>query len=233
MNPQIKSTQGFGLQNGVKIVTYGKAGYGKTTLCATCPQPIILSAEGGLLALARWNLPYIEINTIADLRDVYRWLKTPAARQNFRTVCLDSVSEIAEVCLAETKGANRKNTDGRAVYGDMIEEMTKVIKEFRDLQGYHVFMTAKQERIKDEATGVILNGPSMPGKRLGENLPYLPDELFKLDIEGVGANSYRLLRTQPDFINDAKDRSGALHPIEEPHIGKIIDKIMAAGQVSA
>lgn len=231
--PHIMSTQGFGTKNGVKIIVYGKAGAGKTTLCATCPNPIILSAEGGLLTLARWNLPYIEIKSISDLRQTYLWFKnSPEARKNFQTVCLDSVSEIAEVCLTERKNAS-KNNDGRAVYGDMIEEMNKVIKEFRDLAGYHVYMSAKQERIKDESTGVILNGPSMPGKRLGENVPYLPDELFKLDIEGTGANSYRLLRTQPDFLNEAKDRSGLLDAIEEPHLGKIINKIMAGGAVSA
>lgn len=232
MTPQIKSTQGFGSTSGVKIVVYSKAGFGKTTLCATCPDPIILSAEAGMLALARWNLPYIEIKSIADLRQVYAWLKGSQDARRFKTICLDSVSEIAEVCLAERDAAS-KNNDGRAVYGDMIKEMNKVIKEFRDLAGYHVYMTAKQERIKDEATGIILNGPSMPGRRLGENLPYLPDELFKLDIEGTGPSSYRLLRTQPDFINDAKDRSGVLNPIEEPHIGKIIEKIMAAAHRGA
>lgn len=227
MTPNIQSTQGFGVSNGVKIVVYSKAGMGKTTLCATCPAPIILSAEGGLLSLARFNLPYIKITSIADLRQTYAWLKNSAEpRKQFQTVCLDSITEIGEACLAERD--NGKNNDGRAIYGDMIKDMTKIIKEFRDLPGYHVYMTAQMERQKDESTGVILNGPGMPGKRLGEKLPYLPDELFKLDIEGIGANSYRLLRTQPDYLNDAKDRSGALNPIEEPHIGKIINKILAA-----
>jgi len=32
---------------GVKILVYGQAGAGKTTLITTLPNPIILSAEGG------------------------------------------------------------------------------------------------------------------------------------------------------------------------------------------
>jgi len=221
----LKSTFGIGVQQGVKIVVYGKAGVGKTTLCATAPAPVVLSAESGLLALSQYNIPYIEIRSLADLRQAYAWAKSSPEARQFQTICLDSISEIGEVVLSAAKLTNK---DGRAAYGEMINDMTKAIREFRDLAGYHVYMSAQMERIKDETTGAVLNGPGMPGAKLGQKLPYFPDEVFKLDIEGMGANSYRVLRTQPDFANEAKDRSGRLSPIEEPHLGKIIDKITLA-----
>lgn len=219
----IRSTQGFGATQGVKILVYGLAGRGKTTLCATCPNPLILSAESGLLSLADFNLPYLEINTIQDLRDIYNWLRSSQEpRKQFQTICLDSISDIAETVLADKKA---KVKDGRMAYGEMIDDMHKVIKQFRDLSGYNIYMSAKQERMKNEVTGVIMNVPMMPGAKLGQALPYFPDEVFQLDIEGTGPQSYRFLRTQPDFMNDAKDRSGKLNPVEEPHLGKIINKI--------
>lgn len=223
MQHKIQSTQGFGAKQGVKILVYGLAGRGKTTLCATCPTPIILSAESGLLSLASFNLPYIQIDTIQDLREAYQWFRSSdEPRKMFETICLDSISDIAETVLADKKA---KVKDGRMAYGEMIDDMHKVIKQFRDLPGYHVYMSAKQERVKNDATGVVMNVPMMPGSKLGQALPYFPDEVFQLDIEGTGAQSYRFLRTQPDFMNDAKDRSGKLNPMEEPHLGKIINKI--------
>lgn len=225
MTPKIMSTANYGRLQGVKIVVYSPAGHGKTTLCATLPSPIILSSESGLLSLARYNLPYIEIKTIDDLRDTYRWAHSSTEARQFASIGMDSVSDIAEIVLANAK---IKNKDGRAAYGDLIEQMTKVIKEYRDLAGYHVYMSAKSERIKDDVTGAMLSGPMMPGNKLGQAMPYFPDELFYLGIEGTGASSYRYLRTQPDFMYAAKDRSGVLDPIEEPHLGKIIDKIMLA-----
>jgi hypothetical protein len=163
---------------------------------------------------------------MADLREYFNWFKTSAEpRQHFETICLDSISEIAEVVLAASK---IKVKDGRMAYGEMIDDMTKLIKEFRDLPGYHVYMSAKQERIKNESTGVVLNSPMMPGNKLGQAMPYFPDEVFQLDIDGPIGQQYRILRTQPDFMNDAKDRSGRLDPIEEPHLGKIIQKITLA-----
>ncbi len=223
---RIQSTLGYGARQGVKVLVYSPAGYGKTTLCATCPAPIILSAESGLLTLAQINLPYLVVTTLADLREYHGWLKSSAEpRKHFQTVCLDSISEIAEVVLVASKA---KVKDGRMAYGEMIDSMHSIIKEFRDLQGYNFYMSAKQERVKNDVTGVVMAQPMMPGNKLGQAMPYFPDEVFQLDIEGVAPNSYRLFRTQPGFMYEAKDRSGVLDPIEEPHLGKIFDKINKA-----
>jgi len=222
---QLQSTYGIGAKNGVKMVVYGKAGAGKTTLCATAPNPVVFSAESGLLALSRYNLPYAEVNSLQDLRDLYSWAKTSSEAKQFQTICIDSISEIGEIILSAAKIGKK---DPRQAYGELLDDMGKVIRQFRDLPGYHVYMSAQMEKVKDETTGAVLNGPAMPGSKLGQRLPYFPDMVFKLDIEGMGTQSYRLLRTQPDFANEAKDRSGLLNPVEEPHIGKIIAKVTGA-----
>lgn len=230
MNVRIQSTKNFGLANGVKMIVYSPAGYGKTKLVATCPTPIILSSESGLLSLADFELPYIEIKTLPDLRDAYLWSKSSSEARQFETLCLDSISDIAEVVLTAAKSGKK---DGRMAYGEMIDDMNKELRAFRDIPGFNVYMSAKQERIKDEGTGIVSNGPMMPGNKLSQNVPYFPDEVFRLGIEGVGENSYRYLQCQPDFVNTAKDRSGKLNMIEEPHLGKIIAKIRGQAYAGA
>ena len=222
---QLQNTYGIGAANGVKMLVYGKAGRGKTTLCATCPSPIIFSAESGLLALSNYQLPYIEIRTIKDLEDAFKWAQDSTEARQFQTLCLDSLSEIAEVVLSNAKGQVK---DPRQAYGELIEKMGMTIRGFRDLPGYHVYMSAKQDSNKDEGTGITLNGPMMPGKQLAKDLPYFFDEVFQLDIgkDPATQTSYRFLRTQPDFSNDAKDRSGRLDEIEAPDLGNIINKII-------
>ena len=223
---QLRSTFGIGARTGVKMLVYGKSGRGKTTLCATAPTPVILSAEAGLLSLSQFQLPYVEIKDMAGLQEAYRWALGSAEARQFETICLDSLTEIAEVVL---NAAKKSVKDPRQAYGEMIEKMTDIIRLFRDLPGRNVYMSAKQEYAKNEITGVMINSPMMPGAKLGQQLPYFFDEVFQLDIgstpEGV---SYRFLRTQPDFMNDAKDRSGRLDPVEEPNLGKVISKINLA-----
>lgn len=210
--------------NGVKVLVYSESGIGKTTLCATAPTPIILSAESGLLALADFKIPVIKIQTLADLIEAYNWVAAgKQGADQFSTICLDSITEIGEVVLANAK-INAK--DPRQAYGDMIEKLTKIIKQFRDLPGKNVYMAAKMERAKDELLGGMLYSPSMPGQKLGPALPYLFDEVFNLRImQTQNGVKYRALVTEPDSQYVAKDRSGKLDAVEPPDLAKVFNKI--------
>lgn len=225
---KLTTTDRFSFEHGVKVLIYGRAGAGKTRLCETAPEPLIISAEAGLLSLRHASIPVIEIKSMQDLTEAYTFVATSEEAKQFQTICLDSISEIGEVCLAHNKAQFR---DPRQAYGELIDQMQKMIRAFRDLPGKHVYFSAKQELNKDEVTGVTMCGPSMPGSKLGPQLPYFFDEVFHL---GVGKNQegeeYRYLRTQPDIQYEAKDRSGVLDAIEYPDLRSIFNKIMAVPQ---
>ncbi len=217
---QLKNTRDIAVQ-GVKVLVYGAAGAGKTTLVKTLPDPVVLSAEAGLLSLAAEDIPYIEITSMDDLKAAYEWLLTDAGLQ-FRTVCLDSISEIAEVILnAEKKTAK----DVRQAYGIMQEQVTDLIRAFRDLQGRHVYFSAKLEKSTDEM-GRMLYAPSMPGNKVGQQLPYFFDEVLALRVEkDQDGKTQRALMCDSDGIWTAKDRSGKLDFWEAPDLGRIIEKL--------
>lgn len=208
--------------NGIKMLVHGQAGVGKTCLCASLPNPIIISVESGLLSLAGLDIPAIEVKTLEDLSEVYDWISGSEEARIYESVCLDSISEIAEIILSDEKG---KEKDPRKAYGNMQDIMMDRIRSFRDLPGRNVYMSAKQERIQDE-NNRLLFGPSMPGQKLAQQLPYLFDEIFAYQIvKDQNGVPQRILLTQPDGISQAKDRSGKLDMWEEPDLGKIIKKI--------
>ena len=216
----LKST-GSMSANGVKLLVYGQAGAGKTSLIKSLPQPIVLSAEGGLLSIQDADLPYIEITSMADLKEAYEWV-TGEQGSNFKSVALDSISEIAEVVLNHEKKVNK---DPRAAYGAMQEQMADIIRAFRDLPGKHVYMSAKLEKTQDEM-GRVLYAPSMPGNKTGQSLPYFFDEVLALRVEkDAEGNTQRALMCDTDGLWLAKDRSGKLGAWEAPDLGEIIAKI--------
>jgi len=219
----LKTTGGLSA-NGVKLLVYGQAGAGKTTLITTLPKPIVLSAEGGLLSIQDADLPYIEIGSMDDLMEAYEWLTGSEEAKGYDSVALDSISEIAEVVLnAEKKIAK----DPRQAYGAMQEKMADVIRAFRDLPDRHVYMSAKLEKTQDEM-GRVTYAPSMPGNKTGQALPYFFDEVLALRVEkDADGASQRALMCDSDGLWLAKDRSGKLGAWEAPDLGEIIAKIGA------
>ena len=208
--------------NGVKILVYGQAGAGKTCLIPTIKDVVALSAEGGLLSIAGANVPYIEIADMEGLYEAYDWLINSSESAQFSAVALDSISEIAEVVLNTEKKLCK---DPRKAYGAMHEQMNDLIRALRDLPGRHVYMSAKLEKNQDEM-GRILYTPSMPGNKLGQNLPYFFDEVLAIRIEkNADGISQRHLMCEGDGVWLAKDRSGKLSQWETPDLGAIISKI--------
>lgn len=219
----LRSTKGIHT-NGVKLLVYANAGAGKTSLITTLPNPIVLSAEAGLLSIADADVPFVEVSSYESLMEAYAWLTQSAEAKGFDSVALDSISEIAEVVLNYEKKIAK---DPRQAYGSMQEQMTDLIRAFRDLPEKHVYFTAKCEKSTDE-TGRLLYAPSMPGNKTGQQLPYFFDEVLALRVEkDADGNPQRALMCDSDGIWQAKDRSGKLSTWEAPDLGAIIAKIGA------
>jgi len=138
-------------------------------------------------------------------------------------VCIDSISEIAEVVLNAEKKLTK---DPRKAYMEMADQMTALVRAFRDLPK-NVYMAAKQDKAKDEVTGGFIYGPSAPGQKLAASLPYFFDFVLVLhnwkDAEG---NIQSALQTQRDAQYDAKDRSGKLDLSEPASLQHIRNKII-------
>lgn len=216
----VTTTAQASLDHGVKCLIYGRSGIGKTRICATAPQPIIISAEGGLLSLRDQQVPAIEIKSLDDLNKAHDYLTGPAGA-HFFTICLDSISEIAEKVLTNAKAGTK---DGRMAYGILAEQMWATIRAFRDIKGKCVVMTAKAEYFKDE-NGVTKWNPMMPGKTLTQGLPYFFDEVFAYATFRGAAGEHTSLQTKADMAYEAKDRSGKLDFFEYPDLRNIFNKI--------
>lgn len=216
---------GTGALPAVKCLVYGSAGAGKTRFCATAPSPFIISAEAGLLSIRNYKIPYYEVTSIAGVESALEWCKTKAGAYGIKTICLDSISEIAEKCLDAEKAKTR---DPRQAYGELSTRIVKLVKDFRDLPGFNVIVTAKQTSATDQVTGVVKFAPTAPGQQIGPALPYLFDLVMHAftDKEPTTGKTYHALRTHAAYNAEAKDRSGALDELEYQDFANIMNKIL-------
>jgi hypothetical protein len=208
--------------NGVKFLAYGEAGAGKTYAIRTLipARPVIISAEGGMLSLRDVSIPVVQVSTIDDVREAYRFLATSNEGKAFDWICLDSLSEILEAVLTSEK---EKTSDPRQAYGAVIDVGMALVRMFRDLPR-NIYFSAKQERKEDEHDRSLFF-PSAPGAKLSQKLPYLFDEVFALRVWAEDGALQRRFQTRTDGSYVAKDRSGALEPFEPPDLLAIARKI--------
>lgn len=220
---KITTTLQRGEEVRVKLLVYGAMGLGKTRLIRTAPDPLLLSTEDGTLSLRDDDIPTIKILSIQDIWDAYDYLMTKEAMDTYQTVCLDGITDMAEIQLSKLKD---ELTDGRQIYGKLADEMKDMIRGFRRITHFHIYFTAKEIRRTDDYTGLTKYAPNMPGQQLLNDIGYPFDEVAPLRIaETEGGDLYTYLQFQPDVSYEAKDRSGSLDAIEKPDLSRIFSRI--------
>jgi hypothetical protein len=231
--------------HGVKCAIFGGAGLGKTASFATAPAPFLIAVEPGLIVLKRENIvrmfgqatPGISYDipaaiikhlpgqsALPQVREVLAAFKRADPwTTSIQTIGLDSISQLAEWELAFQL---TQTPNGQKAYGEMADEILELIREFTSLPSKNVICTAKQSVSSHSG----LYSASFPGQLLDFHFPHEFDVILQLcTAEGEAGTPTRYFRTQPDFKNFAKDRTGALDPRGEPaFFYHIFNKISAA-----
>lgn len=219
---QIKNTKDV-VSNGIKVLIFGGAGVGKTYIIKTAPNPIIISTEKGLLSLKNFDIPYIEVSSYEDFKDAYEFVISSGEMKHFDTICLDSLTDIAETVLFEEKP---KNKNLQKAYGDMQDLIKEKINQFKRIDGKNVYFSCHETSGLDGSGNPTIIKPMLPGRKLGDNLPHLFDEVFRASVAVTkeGQKQYYLQTFTDDYVR-SKDRSGKLDPYEEANLTSIFNKI--------
>jgi AAA domain len=122
--------------------------------------------------------------------------------------------------------------DTRGAYGLLAREMLLWLYQLQHARGRHVVFVGILEKLTDEFNATSWQ-PQMEGARTGRELPGIVDQIITMQwIDfGDGAPTRAFVCTSPNAWGyPAKDRAGRLEQIEEPHLGKLIVKLVGPGQ---
>jgi phage nucleotide-binding protein len=202
----------------ISSLIYGKSGSGKTTLASTLEgKTLVISAESGLLSLSDFEIDYVEITSIKELGDIVTKLEGGSEYQN---IFLDSLTEVAQILVSELQKKFPDRKDSFPLWQEYTVMIRKIIKRFRDLSPYNVFITALDKVEVDELNNRFVI-PDMNGKIAAQVVQFF-DEVFYLVVNKDGER--KLLTGSSEKVL-VKDRSGKLEQYEPPVLKDIVAKI--------
>ena len=157
----------------------------------------------------------------------------PSSIDKFETIFIDSITVAGRLCLQWAKGQPQAvsersgKPDMRGAYGLHGQEMIAWLTHLQHTRGKNIWFVGILDEKLDDFNRRIFT-PQIDGSKTGNELPGIVDEVIAMAevTEGDG-EPYRafVCQTLNAFGYPAKDRSGRLDLIEEPHLGHLMEKI--------
>lgn len=157
----------------------------------------------------------------------------PAVLDRYETVFIDSITVAGRLCFQWCRGQPEAFSDKtgkpdiRGAYGLHGREMIAWLTHLQHTRDKNiVFVGVLDEKLDDFNRKVFV--PQIEGAKTGLELPGIVDEVLTMaEIKCEDGRLYRafICQTLNPWGYPAKDRSGRLDLIEEPHLGRLMAKI--------
>ena len=153
----------------------------------------------------------------------------PSVLDKYDTLFVDSVTVASRIALAWAQTQPEAFTktgapDLRGAYGLLGREFIEWITHLQHTRGKNVVFLAILDQVKDEY-GRLTYEPQVAGQAIGRQLPGIVDQVVTMiPVDFGDGNPIRAFVTKYEnqWGYPAKDRSGRLDPVAEPHLGKLI-----------
>ncbi|WP_085440391.1 ATP-binding protein [Magnetofaba australis] len=184
---------------------------------------------GGPNPALREDQPYSQ----AHYDEVVQKYGDPAALAKYRTIFVDSITVAGRLCFQWCKGQPQAfsektgKPDNRGAYGLHGQEMIAWITHLQHTRGKNVWFVGILDEKTDDFNRRFF-APQIEGAKTGLELPGIVDQVITMaEVRPEEGDAYRafVCHTLNPWGYPAKDRSGRLEMIEEPHLGRLMEKI--------
>jgi hypothetical protein len=156
------------------------------------------------------------------------------AVNKYETFFIDSITAAGRLCFnwasqqPEAFSERSGKRDLRGAYGLHAREMLAWLMHLQQARAVNVIFLGILETITDDFNHVE-HRLQMEGARVARELPAIVDQVLTMNWIAFGADSEptrALVCTSPNQWRwPAKDRSGRLQQIEQPHLGELLNKL--------
>nr|BDD46864.1 hypothetical protein 28 [bacterium] len=150
----------------------------------------------------------------------------------YKCFFFDSITEVARLCMRwckkqpEAFSEKTGKPDTRGAYGLLGQEMMGWLSQIQHIPNKDIILVGILEQKTDEFNRTFWV-PQIEGSKTANELPGILDQVISMVEMQAEDVSYRafVCQTLNEWKYPAKDRSGRLEIVEEPHLGKLLKKI--------
>ena len=186
---------------------------------------------GGPNPALREDQPYSQ----AHFDEVCGRFGDPAVVNRYETIFIDSITVAGRLCFQWCRGQPEAFSDKtgkpdiRGAYGLHGREMIAWLTHLQHARGKHVWFVGILDEKLDDFNRKVFQ-PQIDGSKTGLELPGIVDQVITMaDIADANSQPQRtfVCQTLNPWGYPAKDRSGRLAIVEEPHLGRLMAKIQS------
>jgi hypothetical protein len=183
--------------------------------------------------------PAVRANAVyseAHLDAVIDKFDNPEGLTRYRTFFIDSITAAARLCFGWSQqqpdafsGSGKR--DLRGAYGLHAREMIAWAMQLQQARAVDLVLLGILEAATNDF-GKTEHRLQMEGNRTSRELPAVVDQIITMQWVKFGEDApiRAFVCTSPNpWHYPAKDRSGRLDQVEQPHLGKLFDKLTRAG----
>ena len=219
--------------NGRFLLVYGKNKIGKTTFCTKqLPKPLLCAFEKGYAAIP--GIKAIDIQKWTQFKQVVKQLDTPAAKEMYETVIIDTVDIMASLCesyICQQSGVTSlSDVPFGKLYNEYSKELTTILRKIT-MMGYGLAFIAQEDIkiVKNDKGEEIEKLQPMLDKRALKVVNALVDFILYIGSEwDENGNNVRYFYTRNTPFITAGSRFGEMAPKIPFSYDALIDEVQKA-----
>ena len=195
----IKKSNEIAIQRNVKMMVYGQAGMGKTTLALSAPKPLLLDFDNGVKRVNDYHLGEVGIVQITNWQDVVTLLTTEKADlAPFETIVVDTIGKMMVFIIAYRCGGRNPRVQD---WGMINSDFKWFVNALSNLGKHLIFVAHRDTRKEGDDTVFV---PALREKSYNAIVTEL-DLLGYLEMKNENGVQKRSITFDPTSRNDGKN----------------------------
>lgn len=180
----------------IKVMLYGQAGFGKTTLALSTPKPLLLDFDNGVKRVNMEHLNGVDIVQIEKWDNVYELLREDLSSYN--TIVVDTIGKMMDFIISYKCGTRQPQIRD---WSGINQEFSTFVRNLSDLNKNIVFVAHRDTRKEGDETIFI---PSLREKSYNSIVTEL-DLLGYMEMKQVSGKQVRTITFDPTSRSDGKN----------------------------